>query len=1113
MDPNAPVSLSLAGTPALRRGAEPPSPLAGRDAALLAWLALQGPTPRTRLAALLWPASPPADARNSLRQRLFKLKRQLGAELVVGQATLALSPGVVHDLDAADTLLAGCGDTLPAEIGGEFADWLSREREQRGQRARHALATRADAAEAARDWPAAVAAAQALLALDPLSEAAHRRLMRLHYLAGDRAAALLAFDRCERLLKDEVGTAPDAETLALLATVQAAALPATRALARAVPQVLRPPRLVGRARELAALGAALADGRHAVVVGEAGMGKSRLLAEAREAAGGSVAVSARPGDADQPYAVFGRLVRALREAGHEPPASLRPEFARFVPELGVPAASRFEPAAFERVVAQWLAPPPVPLLVVDDLHFADAASVELLARVAAVGGVPPIAFGARPADGAAALATLERLLGETAGCEQVLLAPLTEAELVELVDSLQLDGVAGDALAPRLRRHTGGNPQFVLETLRTLLIEGGGQVPAAGVLPVPAGVGAVIERRLKRLSAPALKLARVAAVAAGDFSVPLAAAVLGCDVLDLADAWAELESAQVLADHGFAHDLVFEAVRAGLPRPIARVLHAGVAGQLERQGGAAAAVAQHWLAAGDGERAVPALERAAASAEAASRLREAAELHTTLARLHGEAGRARERQAAALRAFIVRVEVDEDPAWADATLDALEASARGDAELAAVLEQRARVAATRWDIDAGEAVARRAIDAARRAGEPAIECDSRVVLAQLLLKKRRPDEAAAVLAGAQAFVESGAALEQRFMYEQCMAWLALEQERFTQAQRQWIRCAELAAEQGSMTNVAVALGYQMLSLGYLGRFGDAADAGERQRALMLEYRLYGDPYPLIDLNLAHVYVAAGRLADALAALARAEALPAVHRPSLELRRAAVYAALGQPGRARPFAQRAFDESQHDSQQLQPLLALLRIDHALHPDAGLDAAARERLRELDRLAAQSPKALPWVRTRLAEAECSRGEARVAAADAALSRLAGGEMYGLQVVAHARRAQGLLESGRVGAAREAVRTQLALSEAYGPETMSAGEAGLIAARVLREAGDPAAAGVLRAASDWLHRTLAHQVPAEFRESFVHRVPAHRELAALANQLAALPAPATAGRLAAS
>jgi len=53
-------------------------PLAPRDAALLAWLALEGPTARTRLAGLLWPDSDAEAARNALRQRLFQLKRLLG---------------------------------------------------------------------------------------------------------------------------------------------------------------------------------------------------------------------------------------------------------------------------------------------------------------------------------------------------------------------------------------------------------------------------------------------------------------------------------------------------------------------------------------------------------------------------------------------------------------------------------------------------------------------------------------------------------------------------------------------------------------------------------------------------------------------------------------------------------------------------------------------------------------------------------------------------------------------------------------------------------------------------------------------------------------------------
>jgi DNA-binding SARP family transcriptional activator len=69
------IRLSLAGTPTVRAPGAAPLPLAPRDAALLAWLALEGATPRGKLAALLWPGSEPEAARNALRQRLFQLRR------------------------------------------------------------------------------------------------------------------------------------------------------------------------------------------------------------------------------------------------------------------------------------------------------------------------------------------------------------------------------------------------------------------------------------------------------------------------------------------------------------------------------------------------------------------------------------------------------------------------------------------------------------------------------------------------------------------------------------------------------------------------------------------------------------------------------------------------------------------------------------------------------------------------------------------------------------------------------------------------------------------------------------------------------------------------------
>ncbi len=326
-----PVALQLLGAPFVSVGGQRLS-LTATDALLLAWLALEGPSSRERLAALLWPASSAEAARNALRQRLFRLRKQLGRELVEGTLLLGLAPGVAHDLAGADALL---GD-LSAPESPELDAWLAGRRAALRAQARRAQEAQINALEAAGDAAAALPLAQALLAAEPLSEAAHRRVMRLHYLGGDRAAAMLAFDRCEEVLKHEVGAAPSPETLALLATIeQSAPLDATAATAARslLPAaVLRPPRLIGRDSELAVLQRGLDAGHVVVLTGEAGMGKSRLLQALAAARAGVLHASGRPGDSLVPYAT---IARALRQLLDRDPAAGRP---RAAPRAGAAAA-------------------------------------------------------------------------------------------------------------------------------------------------------------------------------------------------------------------------------------------------------------------------------------------------------------------------------------------------------------------------------------------------------------------------------------------------------------------------------------------------------------------------------------------------------------------------------------------------------------------------------------------------------------------------------------------------------------------------------------------------------------------------------------------------------
>lgn len=219
------VQLSLLGAPSVRRpGDERPLNLALRDGAMLAWLALVGPTSRAQMASLLWHGHEEDQARNSLRQRLFQLRRQVGEDIVIGHATLQLSPNVEHDLDAGWALLGSQGlPECPAMDG-----WIMATRAQRDREQRTSLISRLDSLESSSDWAAALPLAQVLVHIEPLSEQAHRRLMRLHAQLGDAAGALRAYAQCEQRLREGLGMKPEAATVSLRQSIaQGAPLAAT----------------------------------------------------------------------------------------------------------------------------------------------------------------------------------------------------------------------------------------------------------------------------------------------------------------------------------------------------------------------------------------------------------------------------------------------------------------------------------------------------------------------------------------------------------------------------------------------------------------------------------------------------------------------------------------------------------------------------------------------------------------------------------------------------------------------------------------------------------------------------------------------------------------------
>jgi DNA-binding SARP family transcriptional activator/tetratricopeptide (TPR) repeat protein len=1102
--------LALSQAPGVRGADGTRHELAWRDAALLAWLAVEGPTPRARIAALLWPDSSTDSARNSLRQRLFQLRKQLGAELVAGSTTLALAAGVAHDLADGDGVLG----SAPSEVGGEFAQWLDLQRSRRRERERASLIELAEMAECARDWADALVHARELLALDPLSEDAHRRVMRLHYLANDRAAALLAFDRCEQVLKDEVGARPSPATLALLEIVSSHATTAQPPQAAVPASVLRPPRLVGRARDLEALAQAWHAGHVLALIGEAGLGKTRLLQEFIDRRPGFVQVAGRPGDAGVPFATLARLLRAIvardGAAQTQLPAPTRSEIARVLPEFD--GSSARQAGEGQRLVllravrALLAAHGSIDTVVVDDLHFADEASIDMLGSL--IDGDDEgverwrwmLAY--RPAEAGSAAQALHDRLVEQVRLVPLMLAPLDEAALAELVDSLGLPGIDGRVLAPGLLRRTGGNPLFVLETLKQAWVERTlAQLADARSLPRPLSVGRLIERRIAQLTPRAIALARVAAIAGVDFSVALAEHVLQAPAIALADAIGELEAAQVMRADAFAHDLVADAVRASVPSTVAVHTHAQVAQWLEQHGGEPARVARHWIGGGQSARALPWLAQAATAAGIAVRRKEQVAFLEEKSRIEEACA---DRAAAfdtLMRAAEIQVTLEQPDGHGLAQCDRLDALADTAAQRVRAGTQRANLAIMLGHTAQAEAIAAEALRTALRARvDAALVVQCRIHLATALSSQDRAAEALTQFEAALAWIDEHADDELRCEFHGNLATTYDRLGRFADARPHHELLVELSRHLNQHGNWATGLSNQASNRTRSGRMQEAD-------ALLAQARLVRaqaaepssiDGFIAIEQSVCHYQ--SGRYAQALQTLEEGRRNLLEFAPgycaALQGHLATCWAHLGQWARL----QALLAELERDPdlpRRTGTRLVLLRRQWAVALGQPADRAALEQA-----LASIGPTDAPDLKHALQIELAALGDH--AHAVSALARIVEeAEALDHEPTALVARARCAMVAARNGdtalAQRHAVAAQR-LGERVTPMYQYPLDPWLHCAQAWLAIGESAhAAALCGRARQWIEDRARHQVPDEFRSSFLHRNPVNRELLALAARLA--------------
>ncbi len=215
-----------------------------KSALLLAYLAVPAGTahPRDRLADLLWPTSGQEQARGSLRHALAALRKVVGTDAIEGaRDQIRLRPGVVAvDLDAVAEIAEGRAapdlssapptgiflDGIVAE-GEALSEWLTFERTRSRALQQAAWQRTVDALTSSGRHAEAIAAAERLIALDPLREQSYRTLMQAFVRAGERSKALAQFIRLQNVLRSELGVAPSPQSVALADEIRRADTPAS----------------------------------------------------------------------------------------------------------------------------------------------------------------------------------------------------------------------------------------------------------------------------------------------------------------------------------------------------------------------------------------------------------------------------------------------------------------------------------------------------------------------------------------------------------------------------------------------------------------------------------------------------------------------------------------------------------------------------------------------------------------------------------------------------------------------------------------------------------------------------------------------------------------------
>jgi DNA-binding SARP family transcriptional activator/tetratricopeptide (TPR) repeat protein len=684
------LRLALLGPPVVLRDGLPVTFDTRKAIALLALLAVSGREhSREQLADLLWPDADSAKGRASLRRTLSVTAAAMGAGLTISRVAVTLELAAVQvDVREFESLIArpdiesleravelyrddflsgfvlrGCPD---------FEEWQASVSEGLRQSLARGLQRLVAACIAAGDLERATGHARGWLQLDPLHEPAHQAIIRLHGWAGQRSAAMRQYRSLVRVLDRELAVRPLPETTRLYDDVRAgrlepppapsvvriaespAAADTTAAGAVASSEASKDARadgwvpgaagaagvwpLVGRDAELAALRTAWqatgSTGRVVAIVGQAGIGKTRLITEfrteARQAPQAAAVLAARchDGETALPFVLAADLLRTALAVRPDLPGVLPAHTAamagRLVPALAAAHPDSVAPALDSPVAVTRLyaaiadtllaatkgadlaaatagaaAEGPAGVVVVEDVHWADGSSLGLLAYlVRRLADWPLLLVLSWQAEQAGRLRILrtalseaeEQSLGET--IEPGLLGPEAIGSLLDLDGMPQVE-------VDRLMAETRGLPMLVREYLEALRSAGepagvGAQGAEQADWWPPASVRDLLRARLQAVSEPTRQMLTAAAVLGSDNDADLLRAVSGRGEDEIVEAIDEALDRSLLTEipppaageapsYGFPYEALRRTAYESATLARRRLLHGRAADVLSRR--------------------------------------------------------------------------------------------------------------------------------------------------------------------------------------------------------------------------------------------------------------------------------------------------------------------------------------------------------------------------------------------------------------------------------------------------------------------------------------------------------------------------------------------------